>query len=767
MSDPPFDLELIATAAFGLEAVVVRELKALGYPGRTVRPGRVLFHGDRQAICRTNLWLRSAERVLVRMGTFPAADFDQLFEGVRAIDWQEWIPADAELPVRGRSRKSRLTSVPACQRTVKKALVEKLLCAHRVDQLPESGPICAVEVELLDDNATLTLDTSGVGLHKRGYRTRVGGAPLRETLAAALVALSFWRPERPLIDPFCGTGTIPIEAALIGRRIAPGLRRTFAAEDWPTLAASLWREAREEARSLIEPPLPCRILGTDVHRSPLHFARQHARQAGVDDAIDFRQIAFDQVRSERPYGCLITNPPYGRRMGQAEEMETLYRSIPHVLRRFPTWSHYLLTARPDFEALVGQPADRRRKLYNGRIACTYFQFHGPRPPVQRPPEVAHQPDVPHGPEVAHGPDAPPAGEGGRLPAGAGPTAEHATERAPVRVEVADRPVFGGLRSEAARQVEEFSNRLRKRARHLRRWPTKRGITCYRLYDRDVPEVPLVIDRYADLLHIAEYDRPHDRTPAEHADWIDLMLETTRRVLDVPRGNIFFKRRERQRGTRQYQHLSARGVTRIVEEAGLRFRINLTDYLDTGLFLDHRITRGMVRDLARGKRVLNLFAYTGAFSVYAAAGGAATTTSVDLLPTHLDWARDNLAINGFQTGGAHRFVRADARDYLAHLPPASRFDLAVVDPPTFSNSKRADGDWDVQRDYAGLLNQVASHLSAGGILFFSTNYRRFRLDETALVDLAVHEISRRTVPEDFRNRRIHRCWKLVRRGVGDK
>ncbi|MFV2067339.1 MAG: class I SAM-dependent methyltransferase [Pirellulales bacterium] len=324
-----------------------------------------------------------------------------------------------------------------------------------------------------------------------------------------------------------------------------------------------------------------------------------------------------------------------------------------------------------------------------------------------------------------------------------------------------RPVFGGLRTEAARQAEEFSNRLRKRARHLRRWPQRRGITCYRLYDRDVPEVPLVIDRYADLLHIAEYDRPHDRTPAEHADWLDLMLETTGRVLDVPRGNIFFKRRERQRGTRQYQQMAEQGVTRIVEEAGLRFRINLTDYVDTGLFLDHRITRGLVRDLARGKRVLNLFAYTGSFSVYAAAGGAPSTTSVDLLPTHVDRARDNLTLNGFQTGRSHRLVQADARDYLAHLSPSSLFDLAVVDPPTFSNSKRASHDWDVQRDHADLLNQVASHLSTDGILFFSTNYRRFRLDEPGLVGLEIHEISRQTVPEDFRNRRVHRCWKLIR------
>ena len=325
-----------------------------------------------------------------------------------------------------------------------------------------------------------------------------------------------------------------------------------------------------------------------------------------------------------------------------------------------------------------------------------------------------------------------------------------------------RPAFGGLRPEASRQAEEFANRLRKRARHLRRWPTRRAITCYRIYDRDVPEVPLAIDRYEDVLHIAEYARPHDRTPAEHADWLDLMIETACRVLEVPRQLAFVKRRTRQRGTDPIPASGqTRGVTRIVQEAGLRFHINLTDYLDTGLFLDHRITRAAVRDAAEGKRVLNLFAYTGSFSVYAAAGGAAATTSVDLLPTHVKWARENMALNGYQEGRAHRFVRADASQYLAALPAGAQFDLAIVDPPTFSNSKRMADHWDVQRDHADLLNQLAAHLAPGGIVFFSTNFRQFQFDTTAITSLAAHEISRQTVPEDFRNRRIHRSWKLVR------
>ncbi|MCH8922271.1 MAG: class I SAM-dependent RNA methyltransferase [Planctomycetes bacterium] len=257
-------LDLIATASTGLEAVVGRELRALGYEPRVVQPGWLLFEADATAIARANLWLRTAERVLIRLGTFPATDFGQLFDGTFALPWDEWLPADAEFPVKGRSVKSQLSSVPACQKIVKKAIVEKLRAAHAVETLDETGPRVTVEVALLEDQATLVIDTTGPGLHKRGYRKLASLAPLRETLAAALVMLSYWRPDRPLIDPFCGTGTIPIEAALIGRNMAPGLHRTFAAEDWPALPAELWAEARREARDLAKPDIPGRIIGTDI-----------------------------------------------------------------------------------------------------------------------------------------------------------------------------------------------------------------------------------------------------------------------------------------------------------------------------------------------------------------------------------------------------------------------------------------------------------------------------------------------------------------------
>ena len=359
---------------------------------------------------------------------------------------------------------------------------------------------------------------------------------------------------------------------------------------------------------------------------------------------------------------------------------------------------------------MGQEADRRRKLYNGRIECTYYQFFGPKPRTR----------------------------GRRL----------------------EKPAFGGLSPKAAEQAEIFRSRLLKRARHLRRWPTRFGITCYRLYERDIPEVPLVVDRYEDCLHIAEFERPHEHTPAEHGDWLDLMKRTAGEVLEIPPANIFLKRRQRQRGPSQYQRVAEEGRTKIVAEGGLRFEINLSDYIDTGLFLDHRITRGMVRDSAAGKRFLNLFAYTGSFTVYAAAGGAASTLSVDLSAAHLDWAGRNLALNGL-AGPQHEFVRDDALSFLRGCPPRPLFDLAVVDPPTFSNSKRLDEFWDIQRDHAELLRLLLERMSPGGVIFFSTNFRRFKLAEEELRGVAIREISRQTVPPDFRNRRIHRCWRMVK------
>lgn len=373
-------LQLIATTAFGIEAITARELKKLGYEDLRVENGKVTFTGDESSICKTNLWLRTADRVLIKMGDFKALSFDELFEQTKALPWEEIIPYDAEFPVEGKSIESKLFSVPDCQAIVKKAVVEKLKKKHNCNWFPETGPKYRIEVALLKDTATLTIDTSGAGLHKRGYRKLVGGAPLKETLACAMILVSHWNKERVLLDPFCGSGTIPIEAALIGKNIAPGLGREFASEKWPTVPQKLWDDARDEAYDAIIEDCELRIHGSDIDEEAMSLARYHAKKAGVDDVVHLQRLPMSEISSRYKYGIIICNPPYGERLGEKEYVENLYREMGNVFKRLDTWSYYVITSNMEFEKLFGRRADKKRKLYNGRILCNYFQFFGPPPP---------------------------------------------------------------------------------------------------------------------------------------------------------------------------------------------------------------------------------------------------------------------------------------------------------------------------------------------------------------------------------------------------
>ena len=373
-------IDLIATATFGLEAIVAREVQNLGYLDTKTENARVEFTADESGICRSNLWLRSADRVLVKVGQFPALTFEELFEGTKSLPWDRWLPENAKFPVSGKSINSKLFSVPDCQGIVKKAIVERLKQRYHKQWFEESGPEYPIEVALLKDMVTLTIDTSGAGLHKRGYRKLSAPAPLKETLAAAMVQLSYWNPERVLIDPFCGSGTIPIEAALIGLKIAPGLKREFMAEKWPQIPAIVWEQAREEARDSIKRDLNLKIIGTDIDDSVLSLARYHRKLAGLDDQIHLQRLPVSELRNSHKYGCIICNPPYGERIGAQQEVELTYREMGKSFGLLDTWSIYILTAYQGFEQVYGRKADRRRKLYNGRIECQFYQYFGPRPP---------------------------------------------------------------------------------------------------------------------------------------------------------------------------------------------------------------------------------------------------------------------------------------------------------------------------------------------------------------------------------------------------
>ncbi len=373
-------VELIATATFGLEAVVAQEVRALGYEDVKVDNGKVTFTADISAIPRANLWLRTADRVRLKMGEFRATTFDELFEKTKALPWSDWLPENAAFPVEGKSVKSTLFSVPDCQAIVKKAVVESLKKTYKRDWFEEQGPMYKIEVALLKDVATLTIDTSGPGLHKRGYRGLIGAAPLKETMAAAMILLSRWKPDRILMDPFCGSGTIPIEAALIGQNIAPGMNREFVSESWPTIPKTVWREARAETHDLARYDQKLEIIGTDIDDEILRVARRNAAEAGVEDQIHFQRMDVRDVRTKRKYGYLICNPPYGERLGDWKQISRLYRDMGEVFSALDTWSFYVLTSDEQFEKHFGRTASKKRKLYNGNIKVDYYQFFGPKPP---------------------------------------------------------------------------------------------------------------------------------------------------------------------------------------------------------------------------------------------------------------------------------------------------------------------------------------------------------------------------------------------------
>ncbi|MBO8168713.1 MAG: class I SAM-dependent RNA methyltransferase [Thermoanaerobacteraceae bacterium] len=375
-------VELIATATFGLEAVVKREVLDLGYKDITVENGKVTFKADESAIPRTNLWLRSADRVLLKMGAFKALSFEELFEKTRALPWDEWITEDGKFTVTGKSVKSKLYSVPDCQAIVKKAVVERLKQRYKREWFPETGPEFTIQVAVLKDVATLTIDTSGIGLHKRGYRKKTVKAPLKETLAAALVQLSFWNKDRPLLDPFCGSGTIPIEAALVGKNIAPGLNRNFAAEEWPRLGKDLWKQARVEAFYAIDQEAELDIIASDIDGAAVEIAKENAAAAGVDECIKFSQQSLADLKIRDNYGVLICNPPYGERIGDDRELKDIYKTLARKFIDKKTWSVYVITADDRFEKFYGRKADRKRKLYNGRIKVDYYQFYGEKPPTK-------------------------------------------------------------------------------------------------------------------------------------------------------------------------------------------------------------------------------------------------------------------------------------------------------------------------------------------------------------------------------------------------
>jgi 23S rRNA (guanine2445-N2)-methyltransferase / 23S rRNA (guanine2069-N7)-methyltransferase len=731
---PRFDF--FATAPRGVEPLLVQELSAIGVTEARPGTGGVAFRGALEAAYRACLWSRLANRVLLTLVRFPAPTPQALYDGVRGVDWGEHLGPDGTLAVDCFVRSSCITHSHYAALKAKDAVVDQFRerCGVR-PSVDLERPDLRLNLHVFKDQARLALDLSGDSLHRRGYREAGGAAPLKENLAAAILVRAGWpalaRDGAALLDPMCGSGTLPIEAALLAGDVAPGLlRHRFGFEGWLGHVPALWRrllgeaEARRQAGLDRLPP----IAGSDRDPRAIRLARQNLQRAGLAGRVGLQVLDLSQVTAPADTGLLVVNPPYGERLGDVEALGTLYRNLGERLRRsFVGWRAAVFTGNAPLVKTLGLRSEASYPLYNGALKCRLFLF-------------AVTPEHFQG---RRGKSAPPV-----------PADEDSTSLQGMAPE-----------SPGARMLV---NRLRKNLRHLGRWGRRNGVDCLRLYDADLPEFAVAVDLYQAeeaWAVVQEYAAPADIEPALARTRLREALGAVAQVLGLPPVRIALKTRRRQRGAAQYAKLGRTGDLHPVPEGGLSFLVNFADYLDTGLFLDHRITRGLIRELAPDRDFLNLFAYTGSATVYAAAGGARSTTSVDLSETYLNWARRNMAHNGF-TGEAHRFVRADCMAWLdetARQPRAPRFGLIFLDPPTFSTSKRMEGVLDVQRDHVALIRRAAAMLAADGVLLFSNNYRGFRFDAAGVRDLMVEDISAATIPEDFRrNPRIHRCWRITRR-----
>ncbi|MBN1321187.1 MAG: bifunctional 23S rRNA (guanine(2069)-N(7))-methyltransferase RlmK/23S rRNA (guanine(2445)-N(2))-methyltransferase RlmL [Thermoleophilia bacterium] len=717
-----------ATCPRNTEGLLLDELRALGAAdARETRAG-VAFTGTLPLAYRVCLWSRVASRVLMRLASFPASGPDDLYEGSGALAWEEHLAASGTLAVEATTvvRQGPLANLNThfAEQRVKDAVVDRFRAKTGARPgVDLARPDVRINLHLTPEEAVVSLDLSGGGLHRRGYRLEGGEAPLKENLAAAILLRAGW-PQiagegGALVDPMCGSGTLLIEGALMAADVAPGLLRDYYGFlRWKGFDQTVWEELLDEARRRREqglrrlPP----ISGSDVDRRAIGTARANARRAGLAGRIVFeeRGLAHLTAPPAATPGLVVTNPPYGKRLGEFPELTLLYETLGIRLKEgFQGWEAAVFTGNPELGAHLGLRAHRVNSLYNGPLECKLLLFH-----IGAPPGGGASASIPR-----------------EIPS----------------------PV---LRDAGAAM---FANRLAKNLKHLRRWATREDIHCYRLYDADLPEYAVAVDLYEDWAHVQEYAAPSTVDPVRARRRLRDVMAVVPEALDIPPEHVALKVRRRQHGADQYQRLRDDGRLLEVREGGLRFLVDLTDYLDTGLFLDHRLTREMIRQLAPARRFLNLFAYTGSATVYAAAGGASTTTTVDLSATYLDWARRNLAFNGFG-GTEHSFVRADCLEWLGQttIPPAGAYDLIFLDAPTFSNSKGMTGTIDIQRDHAELIRAAARLLSAEGVLLFSTNSRRFKLDETVAQELTVTDITKQTIPPDFaRSPRIHRCYRIVR------
>lgn len=726
---------LFATAPKALEGILANEIRALGGQNVKEKLAGVAFDGDLALAYRVCLWSRVANRVFLPLSNFPVHSQQDLYDGVKRINWFEHMQPDATLAVAFSAKNSQaINNTHFGAQKVKDAIVDQMRAKfNKRPSVDTDRPSLRINVYLQNDQAQLSLDLSGESLHKRGFRDVSIAAPIKENLAAAILLRAGWpkiaEQGGSLLDPMCGSGTMLLEGALIAADIAPGLARDyFGFLGWKKHDAALWDGLLEEARCRREvglAKLPV-IVGFDQDRRTVATALQHVENAGLSGKIHIekRDIADAAAAESWPKGLIACNPPYGERLGDEAETAALYRRFGEVLKdRFQGWQAAMIISDPELGFRLGIRSQKPITLFNGALECKLLRFAIEEKTFFEPKAKSQQ-----------------------------ERAESIWRRA--QTEQPDP------------QAEMFGNRLRKNLKKLAKWAKQNHVHCYRLYDADLPEYAVAVDVYQGdktWVNVQEYESPKTIDPAKANQRLAGAMAEIPKVLEIPADQVFLKVRRRQKNLDQYEKQADTRNFHVVEEGGCKFWVNFEDYLDTGLFLDHRPIRQRIQREAKGKRFLNLFAYTGSATVHAAVGGAASSVTVDMSNTYLDWAKRNFELNGIR--GDHKLLRANCLQWLAEqaaLKNKPQFELIFLDPPTFSNSKKMDESFDVQTDHVRLIRDAAALLAPGGVLYFSTNFRRFKMDHEALAGLTIEDISAATIPEDFaRDQKIHYCWRINR------
>ncbi len=711
-----------ATCSKGLEDLLLIELNELDIDTAKQEYSGVSFTGSLEQAYKACLWSRLASRVFLKLTTFTAETDTALYDGVQTINWPEHLDMDGTLAVNCTINRSEITNSHYASLKTKDAIVDQFTDLYETrPSVDREQPDIRINVHIDHDEADISIDLSGEPLHKRGYRISSVQAPLKENLAAAILKRSGWMTEKEdqphdLLDPMCGSATFLIEAAMMSLNIAPGLKRKFYGFlNWKGHDADIWKKLLNEAKKSVKEfsDIDYSFTGYDADKYVVATARQNIHSAGLQDLIHLEHKNFSEsclivqeaAETSRP-GMVVVNPPYGERLGERQELAHLYSEMGDSWRdHFPNWKICLFTANDDLIKHVGLRAHRTNSFFNGAIKCKLLQYQI-RPALSE---------------------------------------ERKQERDAKYIE----------------QRSAIVNRLKKNVKHISRWAKKNDIQAYRVYSADIPEYAAAIDVYGDWVHVQEYQAPSTIEINKAKQRLDLLVDVIPEVLGVDKNNVVVKTRRQQKGLSQYEKQSGLRWEFTVQEGGCLFNINLKDYLDSGLFIDHRLTRKLIFDKVKnadaGGEFLNLFSYTSSVSVYAAVAGA-NTTSVDMSNTYISWSKRNFELNNLLSD-KHIFIKADCLKWLLTAEnETKRYKWIFIDPPTFSNSKSMEDMFDVQRDHAALIEISMNLLEQGGEIIFSNNFKRFKLDKSIMEKYEVENITAATIPEDFKRKpKVHHCF----------